>query len=80
MNTPCSNCKLKKDFKNNLLDHLESTLMSKRMEKRARSVKIIKTKTHLSVDYIPKLLFIESNTAKDMEYFKGNLDSKIREF
>ena len=50
------------------------------MEKRARSVKIIKTKTHLSVDYIPKLLFIESNTAKDMEYFKGNLDSKIREF
>lgn len=71
---------MKNDFKNNLLDHLESTLMSKRVGKRARSVKIIKSKTHLNVDHIPKMLFIESKTAKNMEYFKGGIDSQIRNY
>ena len=68
---------MKIEFKNNLLDHFESTLERKRQEKRARSVKKKKKKTHLSVDYEPKLLFIDQNTAKDMDYFKGSRDSQI---
>lgn len=64
----------KKLFKAKLLDHYESTLTESNIHKRTRSVKIIKKKTHHSVDNQTKERFLTINTGNDFSYFKGCID------